>query len=227
MAIRTVMICDDSDSIHSSLVGYLQDDDIKVISVFSGEAAVDVARGTSIDVVLLDIMLPGIDGYEVCRRLRQSGNPYIIMLSARGEENDRILGLEIGADDYIAKPFSPREVSIKIRKALDRLNPKAEVKKLTLAELTVYPDSGQVLVGDNEVARSAKEISVLDYMMNNVGKILSREHILNAVWGYDYFGDTRIVDAVIKNLRKKLITDGVHFSIFTVYGSGYRLEERR
>ena len=226
MSVYTVLICDDSDSIHSSIVGYLKDDNIKVISVYSGEAALEVARGTSIDVVLLDIMLPGIDGYEVCRKLKELSSPYIIMLSAKGEENDRILGLEIGADDYVAKPFSPREVSIKIKKVIDKLSPHSEPKKLSLAELSVYPDSGQVFVGENEVILSAKEISVLAYMLNNTGKILSREHILNAAWGYDYFGDTRVVDAMIKTLRKKLITDDVHFSIHTIYGSGYRLEKK-
>ena len=226
MALNTVLICDDNDSIHTGLVGYLKEENTNVISVYTGKAAVSIASNTDIDVLILDIMLPDIDGYEVCRRIRAVRQPYIIMLSAKGDVEDRILGLETGADDYVSKPFSPREVAIKVKKVLNKAHPPAEERKLSLAELSLYLDTGQVFVGDKEVILSAKEISVLDYMLHNAGKILSREHILNAAWGYDYFGDTRVVDTMIKNLRKKLITDDVHFTISTIYGAGYRLTEK-
>lgn len=226
MSKKNILICDDSSSIHSSLTGYLQDDDLNVISVYNGEDAIKVIDSTHVDVIVLDIMLPGIDGFEVCRRIRKNSSAYIIMLSAKNEENDRILGLELGADDYVPKPFSPREMSIRIRKALKRIYNNSSPKVYTLAELTVYPDSCQAFVDGVEIKLSSKEILVLSYMLTNVGKVLSREHILNAAWGYEYFGDTRVVDTMIKTLRKKIMIGDVHFAINTIYGAGYRLVEQ-
>lgn len=223
---HTVLICDDNIAIHSSLTSYLKADGIDVISAFDGETALQELRRHSIDVVVLDVMLPGMDGHEVCREIRKSSNVYIIMLSARGEELDRIIGLEVGADDYVTKPFSPREMVIRIRKALKRLYSIQEVKKLTLAELTVLPDSYQVFVGDQEIDMTSKEIDVLAFMVSNVGKALTREHILNAAWGYEYYGDTRVVDTLIKRLRQKLLKNDVHFTIRSIYGVGYKIEEK-
>lgn len=223
----TVLICDDSDAIHESLTSYLGEQGFRVISAYDGESALAKLRGNPVDVVLLDIMLPGMDGYEVCREIRKSSDVYIIMLSAKGEEFDRVLGLELGADDYVAKPFSPREVTIRIKRAMFRLHQKQEQKKHTLAELTILPESYQVFVGDQEIPMSSKEVDVLLYMVTNAGRVLTREHILNAAWNYDYFGDTRVVDTMIKTLRQKLIRDDVHFTIRTVYGVGYKIEEKK
>lgn len=221
----TVLICDDNDSIHDSLNSYLTEQGFRVISAYTGEDALEKLRQFPVDVVLLDIMLPGMDGYEVCKAIRRTSDVYIIMLSAKGEEIDRVLGLELGADDYVPKPFSPREVTIRIKRAMDRLHQKQGLKKITLAELTVYPESYQVFVGSEKIAMSSKEVDVLLYMVSNAGRVLTREHILNAAWNYDYFGDTRVVDTMIKTLRKKLLRDNVHFTISTVYGVGYKLEE--
>jgi DNA-binding response OmpR family regulator len=221
------MICDDSAAIHSSLAGYLEKDGLEVISVYDGETALEMLRTTRVDVLLLDIMLPGMDGYEVCRQIRRDSDVYIMMLSARGEEYERIFGLEVGADDYVTKPFSPRQVSMRIQRILDRLYPRQERKKLSVAELSVYPESYQVFVGDQEIRLTSKETEVLIYMMGNVGKVLTREHILNAAWGYDYFGDSRVVDSMIKTLRHKLQREDTHFAIRTIYGTGYKLEERQ
>jgi DNA-binding response OmpR family regulator len=221
------MICDDSAAIHSSLAGYLEKDGLEVVSVYDGETALEMLRTTRVDVLLLDIMLPGMDGYEVCRQIRRDSDVYIMMLSARGEEYERIFGLEVGADDYVTKPFSPRQVSMRIQRILDRLYPRQERKKLSVAELSVYPESYQVFVGDQEIRLTSKETEVLIYMMGNVGKVLTREHILNAAWGYDYFGDSRVVDSMIKTLRHKLQREDTHFAIRTIYGTGYKLEERQ
>lgn len=221
----TVLICDDNDSIHDSLNSYLTEQGFRVISAYTGEDALEKLRQFPVDVVLLDIMLPGMDGYEVCKAIRRTSDVYIIMLSAKGEEIDRVLGLELGADDYVPKPFSPREVTIRIKRAMDRLHQKQGLKKITLAELTVYPESYQVFVGSEKIAMSSKEVDVLLYMVSNAGRVLTREHILNAAWNYDYFGDTRVADTMIKTLRKKLLRDNVHFTISTVYGVGYKLEE--
>lgn len=225
MGKHTVLICDDNMAIHSSLTSYLKSEDIDVVSAYDGESALQEFRRHSINVVVLDVMLPGMDGYEVCREIRKHSDVHIIMLSARSEELDRIVGLEVGADDYVSKPFSPREVVIRIKKALKRLYPKQGPKTLTLAELTVLPDSYEVFVRGQKIEMTSKEIDVLSFMLSNAGKALTREHILNAAWGYEYFGDTRVVDTLIKRLRQKLPQENIHFAIRSIYGVGYKIEE--
>lgn len=222
-----VLICDDSEAIHDSLKSYLSEQGFDVISAYDGETALTKMRQHPVDIVLLDIMLPGMDGFEVCREIRKNSDVYIMMLSAKNEEFDRILSLELGADDYVSKPFSPREVSIRLKRAMQRLHQRPEQKKCSLAELTIYPESYRVFVGDQEISMSSKEVDVLLYMVSSAGRVLTREHILNAAWNYDYFGDTRVVDTMIKTLRQKLIKDGVHFAIRTVYGVGYKIEETK
>lgn len=225
MGKNTVLICDDNVAIHNSLTSYLKADGIEVISAYDGETALSELRRGSIGVVVLDVMLPGIDGYEVCREIRKFSDVHIIMLSARGEELDRIVGLEVGADDYVSKPFSPREVTIRIKKALKRMYPKQESRALTLAELTIHPDSYEVFIREERVDMTSKETDVLSFMVTNAGRALTREHILNAAWGYEYYGDTRVVDSLIKRLRQKLMRPGVHFAIRSIYGVGYKIEE--
>lgn len=225
MGNHTVLICDDNMAIHSSLTSYLKAEGIDVISAFDGETALNELRRQSVDVMILDVMLPGMDGYEVCREVRKHSDVYIIMLSARGEELDRIVGLEVGADDYVSKPFSPREVVIRIKKALKRMHPKQEPKQLTLAELTILPDSYEVYIRGQKLEMTSKEIDVLSFLVSNAGKALTREHILNAAWGYEYYGDTRVVDSLIKRLRQKLSRSDVHFIIRSIYGVGYKIEE--
>ena len=222
----TVLLCDDSKALHDGLASYLSEQGFLVVSAYDGETALERLRKFPVDVVLLDVMLPGMDGFEVCREIRRRSDVYIIMLSARGEVDDRVRGLETGADDYVVKPFSPREVTIRIKRALRRLNPREEPKTLRAAELTVLPDSYQVFVGGEEVRLSPKELEVLAYMAANVGRVLTREMILNAVWDYNYFGDTRVIDTMIRSLRQKLVHPDVHFAIATIYGVGYRLEVR-
>lgn len=222
----TVLLCDDSKALHDGLASYLSEQGFLVVSAYDGETALERLRKFPVDVVLLDVMLPGMDGFEVCREIRRRSDVYIIMLSARGEEDDRVRGLETGADDYVVKPFSPREVTIRIKRALRRLNPREEPKTLRAAELTVLPDSYQVFIGGEEVRLSPKELEVLAYMAANVGRVLTREMILNAVWDYNYFGDTRVIDTMIRSLRQKLAYPDVHFAIATIYGVGYRLEVR-
>ena len=221
----TVLICDDNMAVHSSMTSYLNAEEINVISAFDGESALEELRRRQIDVMVLDIMLPGMDGHEVCREARKISDVYIIMLSAKGEELDRIIGLEVGADDYVTKPFSPREMVIRIRKALKRLYSIHEIKQLTLGELTVLPDSYEVFVHNQKIDMSSKEIDVLAFLLSNPGKVLTREHILNAAWGYEYYGDTRVVDTLIKRLRQKLCQENLHFAIRSVYGVGYKIEE--
>lgn len=225
MSQHTVLICDDNIAIHRSINASLRSEGIEVVSVYDGESALQMIRNRKIDVIVLDIMLPGIDGYEVCREIRKHSDVYIIILSAKGEEMDRIIGLELGADDYISKPFSPRELVIRIKKTLRRLNMKSEERILTLAEITLYPDSYEVFLRDEKIDLTPKEINVLAFMLSNVGKVLTRERLLSVAWGYEYYGDTRVVDTLVSRLRQKLCKDNTHFAIRSVYGVGYKVED--
>ena len=226
MDTRTVMICDDKEAVHESLTRFLHEDGIEVISVYDGEVALEALSRHPVDLIILDVMLPRINGTDVCRTIRRSSDIPIIFLSARSEEIDRIIGLELGGDDYVTKPFSPREVALRVRKILSRTSAapaRPATQMLHYAELSVNPDTMEVFVGEQKLDMTAKEVHLLSYLIRNAQKVLNREQILKAVWGYDYYGDTRAVDAVVKRIRKKLPTENVHFSIQSIYGVGYRL----
>lgn len=223
MRTYTVLICDDSIAVHESLKCFLEKEHFCCISAFRGEEALAALQSNPIDLIILDIMLPDISGTDLCYQIRKGNNLPIIFLSAKGEEIDRIIGLELGADDYVTKPFSPREVTIRVKKLLSRLAPETNQTLLSYAELTLNPDTFEVFVKDQKIDMSAKEVKLLAYLMSNPKKVLTRESILKAIWDYDCYCDTRAVDAVVKRMRQKLPSENVHFSIQTVYGVGYRL----
>lgn len=229
MAKVQMLICDDNPAISKSLAGYFEAEGMDVLCAASGEEALALLRERKIQLIVLDVMLPGISGIEVCREIRRTSNVPILMLSAKGDEVDRIVGLEIGADDYVTKPFSTREVVVRCKKLLRRLNTTEDLeKKYILAELTVLPDSYEAYVGERRIMLASKEFEVLRYLVAHAGKAMTREHIINAVWGYEYAGDPRIVDTLIKRLRHKLFDElgtEVHFAITTIFGVGYKLEE--
>lgn len=223
-----VLICDDNPVLFKSLTGYFEAENMEVLYASDGETALEILRGGNVDLMVLDVMLPGISGTEVCLEVRRTSNMPILMLSAKGEEIDRIVGLEVGADDYVTKPFSPREVAIRCRKLLKRRMETETERTYTLAELTVLPDSYEAYIAGQRVTLASKEFEVLRYLISHAGRAMTREHIINAVWGYEYAGDPRIVDTLIKRLRQKLAaasTGSVHFSISTVFGVGYKAEE--
>jgi DNA-binding response OmpR family regulator len=223
-----VLICDDNPAIQKSLTGYFESEGMKVIYAAAGKEALACLCDEKPDLVILDIMLPDMSGMDVCLEIRKTSNIPIIMLSAKGEEIDRIVGLEIGADDYVTKPFSPREVVVRSKKLLKRQYSFEREKKYTLAELTVLPDSYEAYIGEQRIKLVSKEFEVLRYLVAHAGKAMTREHIINAVWGCEYVGEPRIVDTLIKRLRHKLfaIPDvNVHFSITTIFGVGYKAEE--
>jgi len=219
----TVLICDDSMAVHESLTTYLRADGIAVISVRNGESALKQLCSNDIDLVILDLMLPDMPGTDVCREIRKYSAVPIIMLSAKSEEMDRIIGLELGADDYVTKPYSPREVSVRVQTILRRLRAPDEKKMLSFAEMNIYPDAYEVYVEGEKIDLTPKEVEILAYLVANAGRVLSREQILSAIWGYNYYGDTRAVDTQIKRLRQKLPRKK-HFMIRSVYGIGYKLE---
>ena len=224
-----ILICDDNIATHEALSVYLKNDGMSYASAYDGEKALDMAKNAQFDLIILDIMMPRLFGTEVCKEIRKFSEVPILMLTAKGEEIDRIVGLEIGADDYVVKPFSPREVVTRIKTILKRITPKettekAEQKKLVFSDLTIDLDKYEVFIRGEKTEFTPKEIEIFYYLAENAGRVFSREQLLNKIWGYDYYGDTRAVDTQIKRLRKKLPENGVSFEIKSIYGVGYKFE---
>jgi DNA-binding response OmpR family regulator len=221
-----ILICDDDPVIHESLGLYLKAERFAFSSVYDGEQALQMAAAEEPDLIILDLMMPKITGTEVCREIRRTSNVPIIMLTAKGEEIDRVLGLELGADDYIVKPFSPREVIARIKAVLRRLGEKRQESRslLRFAGLEISLDNYQVKVFGQVIACTPKEVEILYLLASHPGQVMSREQILAQVWGYDYFGDTRTVDTHIKRIRQKISHEDAGWGLITVYGVGYKFE---
>ena len=229
---RRVLVVDDEKEIRAVLRGYLEADGNVVTEAATGADALERALatdGTAPEVVLLDIQLPDVDGLEVLRRLRRSSDVFVILVTARTEEADALIGLSTGADDYIRKPFSPREVAARVRTLLRRVRvPGAGIEVddgvLRFAGLTVDPARREVVVDGKQLSLSALEFDVLRALAGSPGRVYSRSQLLEEVWGYDFFGDERVVDVHIRNLRKTLGDDAADPRIIgTVRGVGYKL----
>ncbi len=223
---RKILICDDQPIIHETLGVYLREEGYETISAFNGREAVEKFESQNPTLIILDIMMPVMTGIEVCRKVRQQSRVPIIMLTAKGEEIDRVLGLELGADDYIVKPFSIREVIARIKSVLRRYLSHADdpPKALKLGGLEIDLANYSVKINGDAVRFTPKEVEILEMLASHPGKVFSREQILSRIWGYDYFGDTRAVDTQIKRIRQKFPHDGLGFAINTVYGIGYKFE---
>ncbi|MDW7657408.1 MAG: response regulator transcription factor [Bacillota bacterium] len=221
-----ILICDDDPVIHESLGLYLKAERYLYSSAYNGEQALQMAESDQPDLIILDLMMPRITGTEVCREIRRRSNVPIIMLTAKGEEIDRVLGLELGADDYIVKPFSPREVIARIKAVLRRLGEKSQESRslLRFDGLEINIDNYQVKVKGETVPCTPKEVEILHLLASHPGQVMDREQILSQVWGYDYFGDTRTVDTHIKRIRQKITHDQAGWGLITVYGVGYKFE---
>ena len=227
-----ILICDDDPIIHQSLSLYLDNEEFEHDSAYDGKTALDMTRNGHYDLMLLDQMMPGMTGMEVCQSVRRESQLPIIMLTARGEEIDRILGLEMGADDYIVKPFSPREVISRIKAVLRRTNagtgaPQEEqLTTLRYGALEIQPERYSVRLNGQSIACTPREVELLYLLAAHPGRVFDREQILSRIWGYDFFGDTRTVDTHIKRLRQKLSCEdmGKSWDIITVYGVGYKFE---
>lgn len=222
---QKILIADDDQIVHESLGIYLKAEGFETVDVFDGEAAL---QNLSPDVVLcvLDIMMPKMTGIEVCREIRKTSQLPILMLTAKGEEIDRIVGLELGADDYIVKPFSPREVVARIKAVLRRTSEqtKSDSSVITYNGLTIDLKSYTVTLRGEPVICTPKEIEILHMLAANPGQVFTREQLLSKVWGYDFAGETRTVDTHIKRIRAKLDSTGLGWSIKTIYGVGYKFE---
>jgi DNA-binding response OmpR family regulator len=216
-----LLLVEDDDSIGKLVKQYLeQQDGWRVLWRRTGEEAIAELRGQPVRLVVLDIGLPGMDGFEVCRRIRAGSKVPIVMLTARDEEPDRVAGLELGADDYVSKPFSPRELSARIKAILRRSERRNEDEVLAAREIILRRDSHEVTVAGAQVELTSKEFDLLGCFLEHPGIVLSRERLLDLVWGMTYPGGTRTVDVHVAQLRRKL---GDPEGIRTVRGAGYKL----
>lgn len=221
---QKILLVDDEAKMRELLALYLKKEGYTILEAADGLKAVEMVDTEKPDLVILDIMLPGMDGLEVCKKIRLNSLIPIMMLTAKGEEIDKVLGLELGADDYLVKPFSPRELVARVKALLRRSNPVAiEANNFSVADVEIDIAERKVLVSGSEIILTPKEFEMLLYLMQHKQQVLSRERILEKVWGYDFFGDLRTVDTHVKNLREKLGSDHATY-IKTVWGVGYKFE---
>ncbi len=235
VAKQKILIVDDDVNIAELISLYLTKECFDTMIVNDGEAAIKQFIEYQPNLVLLDLMLPGIDGYEVCREIRKTSSVPIIMLSAKGEIFDKVLGLELGADDYVIKPFDSKELVARVRAVLRRFNPVVKEEPETVPQQTGeyvnYPDLlinlsnySVQYYGDN-IEMPPKELELLYFLASNPNQVFTREQLLDHIWGYEYFGDTRTVDVHIKRLREK-IKDHKDWGLSTVWGIGYKFETK-
>jgi DNA-binding response OmpR family regulator len=224
---QTVLVVEDEASIASFVALYLKNAGYAVKTAATGGEALSQAAGGDIALIILDLMLPDIDGIEVCRRLRQRSDVPILMLTARDEDVDKIIGLEVGADDYLTKPFNPRELVARVKSILRRSAPErreGEAAQLRHGDLVIDAGRREVRVGDQEIQLAPKEFDLLWELLDHKGLVLTRDQLLERVWGYTFAGDTRTVDVHVRQLRRKL---GDASPIVTVWGVGYKVAPSR
>lgn len=229
MGRKRILVVEDEASIQTIVRTYLESAGFEVIMVDNGLDALTNARSKRPSLIILDLNLPGMDGMEVAARLRQDSDVYILMLTARGEEVDRVAGLRIGADDYLTKPFSPRELVARVEAILRRSrgDSKVETKTLTFTHITVNPESYEVHVGERPLALTATEFQVLLALAQNEGRVLTRDQLLDQVWGIDFYGNDRVVDVYVGQVRRKLAQACGRPLIETVRGVGYKFIDSR
>lgn len=223
MSGKRILVVDDEPNIVELARMYLEQEGFQVETAGDGAQALELIERQEPALVVLDLMLPEVDGFEVCRRTRARSEVPIIMLTARDEDVDKIVGLELGADDYLTKPFNPRELVARIKAILRRAERGSQVgeRPIQLADLSIDPARREVRVGEAQVELRAKEFDLLHTLAEHEGIVLTREQLLNLVWGYDFYGQSRTVDVHVAHLRKRLQGSQVH--IETVTGVGYKL----
>jgi len=222
-----VLIADDNKQIVSILSEYCKKNNFTVSTVFDGETALKEIEENEFDIILLDVMMPKKDGFDVCRQVRTFSNVPIIMITARGEDYEKIMGLEIGADDYIVKPFSPGEIIARINAILRRITPKNDesAKIFIYDNLEIDLNNFMVKINDEIISLTKKEIEILWTLATNQNKVFTRENLLDLIWGFDYFGESRTVDTHIKRLRAKLDNyKHEKWNIKTIWGVGYKFD---
>jgi len=222
-----ILVIDDDVNINELIRLYLEKDGYEVMPVYNGSKAIDAFTGFTPSLVILDIMLPGADGWQVCREIRKISNIPIIMLTAKGETFDKVLGLELGADDYIVKPFEPKELVARVKAVLRRYEHKdIDVQEVVYPNLVVNRSNYTAKVNGKDIELPPKELELLFFLASNPNKVFTREQLLEHVWGFDFFGDSRTVDVHVKRLREKIDIQNQVWQLKTVWGVGYKFEVR-
>ncbi len=220
-----IWVVDDEENICTLIRRYLEKEDYSVRTFKSAEELKNALVSSVPDMFILDIMLPGTDGLSLCRTIRENYDLPVIFVSARGEEFDRVLGLEIGGDDYLAKPFSPRELVVRVKNLFRRLKPPAAAEEIAVHKnLSVEPGKRTVRINGEEVKFTAREFDLLLYFSRSPGRPFSRQELLEKIWGHDFEGEERAVDDTVKRIRKKIREKGALPELSTVWGYGYRLD---
>ncbi len=228
---KKVLVVDDEKLIVKGIRFSLLQDDMEVDCAYDGEEALNLAKSNAYDMILLDVMLPKMDGFEVCQAIREFSEVPIIMLTAKGDDMDKILGLEYGADDYITKPFNILEVKARIKAIMRRTSPAKVVKEQTSViekgDIKLDCDSRRLFINDEEINLTAREFELLEILVKNENKVYSRENLLNLVWGKDYPGDVRTVDVHVRRLREKIETNPSEPKyVHTKWGVGYYYNQK-
>ena len=230
MANQKILIVDDDINICELLRLYLEKDGFDASVVTDGLKAIDAFNSANPDLILLDIMLPGMDGWQICREIRKSSSVPIIMLTAKGETFDKVLGLELGADDYITKPFETKEVIARIKAVLRRTAPQGassgSVKEVNFDKLMINLTNYELKVDGNTIDTPPKELELIYHLASNPNRVYTRDQLLDEVWGFEYYGDSRTVDVHVKRLREKLEGVSDKWELKTVWGVGYKFETK-
>ena len=225
---KKVLVVDDEKMIVKGLRFSLEQDGMDVDCAYDGEEALTAIKQNTYDVVLLDVMLPKFSGFDVCQQVREFSDVPIIMLTAKGETFDKVLGLELGADDYVVKPFEPKELIARIRAVLrrsaDSVDEKADEDELSVDDLKINQPTYEVYLDDKKVEMPPKEFELLYFLAKNTNKVFTRDQLLDEIWGYEFFGDSRTVDVHIKRIREKLEGENRTWALKTVWGVGYKFE---
>lgn len=228
MAKYKILVADDDPNICELLRLYLEKEGYEAVIASNGEEAVSLFLKSSPDLVLLDIMMPKLDGWQTCKRIRETSDCPIIMLTAKGEVFDRVLGLDLGADDYIVKPFDTKEVIARIKAVLHRTASPAEpeVKEVSYDKLIINLTNYELWVDGKQIDTPPKELELIYHLASNPNRVFTRDQLLDEIWGYDYYGDSRTVDVHVKRLREKLEGVSDKWALKTVWGVGYKFEVR-
>ncbi|SHF08385.1 response regulator transcription factor [Clostridium fallax] len=218
----TILLVEDELRIRFLLRDYFLKEGYKILEAENGKEALDIFSKNKVNIIILDIMMPELDGFTVCKKIRETSTIPIIMLTAKSEEEDKLLGYDLGADDYVTKPFSPKVLVAKVKALLKRTDTSKDTNIQNFYGLKINKLSREVSINDKEINLSPKEFDLLSFLIDNKGIALTRDKILDNVWGVDYYGDNRTVDTNIKRLREKLLDKSEY--IATVRGSGYKFE---
>jgi two-component system, OmpR family, response regulator len=222
-----ILIIDDDVNICELIRLYMEKEGYEALAVYNGLKGIDAFRDFTPNIVVLDIMLPGADGWQVCREIRKISTIPIIMLTAKGETFDKVLGLELGADDYMVKPFDSKELVARVKAVLRRYEHKEiDVQEIVYPNLVINKSNYTVRLAGRELELPPKELELLFFLASNPNKVFTREQLLEHVWGFDFYGDSRTVDVHVKRLREKIETENAMWQLKTVWGVGYKFEVR-